>query len=60
MNEGNRKRRAYSAPEISHVELNPEESLSVGCKQDPGPVATDFKPTVNGCVVEQCYSDSGS
>jgi hypothetical protein len=53
-----RKRRTYSAPEIRRVELKPEESLSLGCKQAPPP-GGDFLDT-NGCVADNCFATSGS
>jgi hypothetical protein len=60
MDERDRKRRPYSSPQLSHVELKPEESLSVGCKQDWGTPATEYNLSGNGCLEAPCFDQPGS
>ena len=49
------ERKAYSKPEVTRVELKPEESLAAGCK-----VTTESAFGGNNCTTPvQCF-DSGS
>ena len=48
------KRKPYSPPLLEQVDLEPEETLSAGCKSfASGPSGSD-------CILDNCVSDYGS